>query len=337
MHLSSNSLDEGHLRIDENIEIARVDSSDGYPWLGFHLSYSDCIPDLIQYNFEKKKFNTAKFYAWLQINRDTPFVLKMRVLYGCMFAAVLYSCEAWGDISHLGEMLLAIERKALKACLGVKQSTPSNILYVELNRADIISTISHRQYLFYKRFLDLDEDDSIAKQIWRAYTDDQSFNRPKPFLDYYNSLSDGLREQNLRSYSEALLSSEKSMDVRYRSLIPLTYNSTLYSSLVNDEVRMIVTRWRLSCHKLHVETGRYKRPKVERNRRLCKMCGVLEDEHHALLVCDAHHAIRIRFRDRISWTSVSDILNPENEDKLMAVGTYIKEIENNMEVLKLVQ
>ena len=127
------------------------------------------------------------------------------------------------------------------------------------------------------------------------------------------------------------------MDVRYRTLIPLTYNGTLYSSLVNDDIRMIVTRWRLSCHKLHVETGRYKTPKVERHQRLCKMCGILEDEHHALLVCDAHYAIRIRFRDRIRWTSVSDMLHPVNDEDLYAVGEYLKEIEKNMEALKLIQ
>ena len=127
------------------------------------------------------------------------------------------------------------------------------------------------------------------------------------------------------------------MDIRYRTLIPLTYNKTLYSSLVNDDCRMMVTRWRLSCHKLYVETGRYKTPKVERHLRLCKMCGVLEDEHHALLAFDAHYSIRIRFRDKIRWTSVSGMLHPENEEDLIAVAEYIKAIEKNMDDLMMVQ
>ena len=338
MPLCTNSVGEEHLRVREDISIAPVDPSEGYPWLGFHLSYADSIPELITYNVEKKKFNTVKFYAWLQINRDTPFMLKMRVLYGCMFAAILYSCEAWGDVRHLGEMLLAIERKALKSCLGVKQSTPNSILFVELNKGDIMSVISHRQYSFYQRFLELDDDDSIAKQIWRAYTNDQSFpNRPKPLLDHYNSLTEHHMEQNMISYRETLLTSEKSMDIRYRTLIPLTYNKILYSSLTNDDARMIVTRWRLSCHKLHVETGRYKTPKVERQQRVCKMCGVLEDEQHALFVCDAHYGVRIKFRDKINWTSVSDMLNPENEEDLITIAAYIKAIETNMDALMMIQ
>ena len=67
------------------------------------------------------------------------------------------------------------------------------------------------------------------------------------------------------------------------------------------------------------------------------MCGILEDDHHALLVCYAHYAIRIRFRDRIRWTSVSDMLHPVNDEDLYAVGEYLKEIEKNMEALKLIQ
>ena len=81
--------------------------------------------------------------------------------------------------------------------------------------------------VIYQRFLELDEEDSIAKQIWRAYTDDNSYDKPKPLLDYYNSLSRDHKERNMRCYRETVLTSVKSMDVRYRTLIPLTYNGTL--------------------------------------------------------------------------------------------------------------
>ena len=52
-----------------------------------------------------------------------------------MFAALLYSCEVWGNISHIAESLLAIERKALKACLGVKQGTANNLGAIYMERA----------------------------------------------------------------------------------------------------------------------------------------------------------------------------------------------------------
>ena len=59
----SDFLSKDPLRINEDIEIATVDPLEGYPWLGFHLSYTDNIPELVTYNLEKKNVNilsTAK-------------------------------------------------------------------------------------------------------------------------------------------------------------------------------------------------------------------------------------------------------------------------------------
>ena len=322
------------LQVNQNVQIEPVEPSAGYPWLGFHLSYADNIPDLVAYNFNKKKPNVAKFYAWLQINGDTPFVIKMRVLYGCMFAALLYSCEAWGNISHIAESLLMIERKALKACLGVKQGTANNLVYAELNRPDIISVIKDRQYEFLQKFLLLDEQDAIAKKIWNDFMSDRSYNKPKPYLDYYCALTGDNKNRCIEDNKLNIVSSDRSMDVRYK-LLDFGYNDILYNSIVNEEFRSLVSRWRLSCHKLHIETGRYKSPKLARHLRTCKLCGSVEDEHHALFICDAHLNIRLKYRDRLRWTSVSSLLNPLSEDELNAVGMYLKDIEKNMELLNL--
>ena len=59
-------------------------------------------------------------------------------------------------------------------------------------------------------------------------------------------------------------------------------------SLEDDENRIIISRWRLSSHKLHIETGRYKIPKVPTADRKCQICNILEDEYHALFSCIAH-------------------------------------------------
>ena len=83
--------------IVENLTINPVKYNDTYNWLGFNLSYGSTIEDLVKKNLEKKMVNIGKFYAWLQINMDTPFKLKIRVLYGCFLPSLLYSCEAWGN------------------------------------------------------------------------------------------------------------------------------------------------------------------------------------------------------------------------------------------------
>ena len=62
-----------------------------------------------------------------------------------MFTSLLYSCEAWGNIDYLRNELLLIERNALKAILGIKKGTPEDIIYVEINKNDIITSIYNRQ------------------------------------------------------------------------------------------------------------------------------------------------------------------------------------------------
>ena len=50
-------------------------------------------------------------------------------------------CETWGDLSAISEKVLKEERQALKQILGVKSSTPNNLLFIELDRADIVGTM----------------------------------------------------------------------------------------------------------------------------------------------------------------------------------------------------
>lgn len=56
-----------------------------------------------------------------------------------------------------------------------------------------------------------------------------------------------------------------------------------------------VSRFRLSSHKLEIETGRY--IGTDRDNRLCKQCNMqmVEDEYHFLLVCPAYYEIRKKY------------------------------------------
>ena len=103
--------------------------------------------------------------AWLEYNEDTPFFVKMKVLYACLFASLLYSVEAWGNVNQLKEKLMKIERKALKRCLGVKSGTSNDLVYVELNKPGIVADIKDRQQKFYINILMLKQKGAIVKNI----------------------------------------------------------------------------------------------------------------------------------------------------------------------------
>ena len=333
----SNDPDTDDLKINKDVSINAVKATEGYTWLGFSLSYSSDISRLIQFNFNKKKVNITKFYSWLHLNESTPFPLKLRVLYGCMFSALLYSCEAWGDLSCITNSILEIERKGIKSCLGVKQGTSNDLLYIELNKGDIKSTIMERQYNFYNKFKMLSSDEAVAKQIWQKYTSlniDENTN----LINYYTKLQADAEKADIRQRLSKVDSSDKTMDLRYKELTNLRYCKPLYSSMINDLDRITVTRWRLSSHKLFVETARYQQPKIRREDRKCSICTILEDEHHALFICQAHYFIRLKYEDFLKKSkTVNDILNPTTSEEIKLSAEYIREIEKNMEKLKMIR
>ena len=84
-----------------------------------------------------------------------------------------------------------------------------------------------------------------------------------------------------------------------------------------DDLRSILSRWRLSNHKLKIETGRYTVPLTPREERKCVTCNVVEDEYHALFICSCHQEIRTKYNNlHRKYTNVKSIFNPERQDIL---------------------
>ena len=335
------------LQISEEIMVDAVNPEKGYCWLGFWLSYADNVPSLIKYNLKKKSFHICQFYGWLEANQQTPIIIKLRVLYSCMFAAILYSCEAWGNIDELAEQILLMERKALKRCLGVKNSVQNDILYHELSIPDIIAKIWKLQQKFFAKIMMLEPEEAIVRQLVDRYREDEEYMLDEnSFLAHYLQLyadhmdssttANNIVETNIKERKDRLLIEETSKITLYKEITNLEHNAILYKSFVNDELRMRITRWRLSCHKLRIETGRYTRPSTPRNERLCKICSVVEDELHALFQCPAHIFIRLKFQSLLcKYNTLRLILNPQCREDVIMVGMFIGEIEKNMTKLKM--
>ena len=67
-----------------------------------------------------------------------------------------------------------------------------------------------------------------------------------------------------------------------------------YVTLLPLKARRDFAKLRTSSHSLEIEVGRYFRPKIPRERRICKQCnlGEVEDELHHLLKCTFFREIR---------------------------------------------
>ena len=342
MHFS-NQPDLSPLHISEETLVEAVNPEKGYCWLGFWLSYQDNVPNLIKYNLNKKTFQICNFYGWLEANQETPIILKLRVLYCCMFAAILYSCEAWGNIDGIAEQILLMERKALKRCLGVKNSVPNDIIYYEINIPDIVAKIMRQQQKFFAKLMMLEPCQAIARQLVDKYMADEEYSQDEDsFLAYYlrlyadhmneSTTYNNIIETNIEERKERLQTLGTTKIVQYREMTDLEQNTVLYNSFVNDDLRRIITRWRLSCHNLRIETGRYTSPSIPREQRLCKICHIVEDEQHALFQCHAHVFIRVKFHCLYcKYDTVKQMLNPQCNEDIVQVGMLLYEIEKNME------
>ena len=285
---------------------------------------SDILKDHILKNINLRKGNLAKFYAWLQYNEHTPILMKLIVLYNCVLAAIFYCSETWYEIDQVSQEMLLMERAALKRCLGVKASTPDDIVYTEVNRANIVNKIKEQQYQFFTKLADLDGAAIVCDILEMCAELD--------VVKYYNELTNRHCEDEIQQRKERMNQAESTYVRRYVELTNQEYCHALYESYLREDLRIVITRWRLSCIPLEIETGRYQG--VARENRLCPFCDVLEDEEHALFYCDAYEEIRRDNRELLQENqSLNDLLNPKDKETAHSVGCYLKQIEQKRKTM----
>ena len=145
-------------------------------------------------------------------------------------------------------------------------------------------------------------------------------------LMYYESLhnhhgDDDMKDRELRIQSSTLSS------LVYYSAMNFSSKSMIYQSFMDDEKRAVISRWRLSNHRLKIETLRYHRPLIQRKDRLCDVCGVLDDEAHAVYECIRYNNIREKYVALLTkLDSIQKFLNPVVED-MLRVASFLMEVE----------
>ena len=323
LHLSNTPITDP-IEINEN-EFIESAHKNGYRYLGTLFSSSNDIKDHILNNINDRKGQIYKFYAWLDYNMDTPIKVKLLVLYNCVFSSILYGAETWYDISTVSEDLLLLERQALRRCLGVKANTPNNLLYIETNRSDIVAVIRDRQYKFYKKVSTLEREEATIRNILDMC-------EHLDVINYYTSLDDNHRTNDLERKKECSLNANETYTKRYTELTGLKYCHALYETYLREDLRILITRWRMSCLQLEIETGRYHG--VPRENRICRFCDVLEDESHAIYSCVAYDNIRKEYKKLLDVNhTVNKFLNPKDKSMATEVGIFLSLIQEKRESL----
>ena len=151
-------------------------------------------------------------------------------------------------------------------------------------------------------------------------------------VKYYNELTDRHCEDEIQERKDRMNQAESTHIRRYVDLTSQEYCHPLYESYLREDLRTVITRWRLSCIPLEIEIGRYKG--TRREDRLCPFCDILEDEEHALFHCDEYEEIRRNNRELLEENqTLKELLNPKDKETAYSLGCYLKEIEERRKSL----
>ena len=223
-----------------------------------------------------------------------------------------YSCEIWGNSKSK-----EIERIHLKFCkkiLNVKLSTSNVTVYGELGRYPLYINRFTRILKYW--FKILSTDNCILKAVYTCAYDDCCNSKKNWLYDVKNMLYrngygyvwEDPFSVNHKSF--VLLFKQKLFDCFQQELFENINNSrtlTVYRAvkntflyepyldiIKNNKHRQLLTRLRVSAHRLRIESARYGRNRLERHERLCEICEdrTVEDEYHFILICGKYKDLR---------------------------------------------
>ncbi len=305
----------------DNGDVIKSAKDGKYIYLGMLFIHTNNMLDMIKANLKHRAFNIRKFLDWLEVNENTPIVIKLKVLDTCMLPSYLYGAETWWKVDEVADLILGEERMLLKRILGIKKGTPTDLVYIELDRSDIISKIKDLQYNFFKKLLTLKSDDAIVVKALDMC-------KQLDIYKYYKNLYTFNQKQNKEDRMTRTAGSTSTMFTRYNELFDMKINSVIYTSYLSETYRTILTRWRLSNFDLRIETGRY--DDTPRELRLCNLClrDEIEDENHIIFICNYYNVIRLKYHSFLQRnSSVKNVLNPMSPEDCNTAGKFLTEIE----------
>ena len=219
------------------------------------------------------------------------------------------------------QKLRVVERKALRAILKLRSGTANDLILHELRRGDIISKIRDRQYKFYRKIRDIPDGEAIVQNVLEICKNDR-------IIKYYESLHDHNNVDDINEREARIHISTKSL-TKYYAEMNFSKISVIYCSFLDDNLRSIITRWRLSNHDLNIQKGRYnsESERKERQERVCALCNVLEDEQHVIFDCKKYNDLRVKYMDLLTETgNIKQFLDPTLENTCRT-ATFILEVE----------
>ena len=233
-----------------------------------------------------------------------------------------YGSEVWGF--YPAKSVETTHMSFCKRMLKVKQTTQNDFVHGELGRVDYQSLRYINIVKFWLKLIQTDERKYIRltynmmlndlemkpnKQNWASMV--KHLLSRLGFFEVWNAQGVG----NICNFISAVKTRvkdiytqdwhsrlEKSSRARFYVNIANFKCQTYLNALNIEKYQRSLCKFRVSAHRLEVETGRWTKPvKTPLNERICFICGVLEDEFHFILECPLYSDLRQNYIQRYYW------------------------------------
>ena len=276
-------------------------------YLGSSITNSYKLIDDVNADIKMRNVNVIKYFAFLRNNSNAPIEVKVQVLDACVTTAVLNNAETWANTKI--DRLEVLHRRMLKAVLGIGVTTCTEFPYIELGVPSIRTRILMKQWEFWRKMAELDNDTPL-KQVIETGTR-HKLKEIKHYVGLATKYSskDEIKEEFFDKTRESIR--KKADDGRSKYLTYLQVNPNLetptyYDEIINYRQVSMVAKLRVSMHNLQIEMGR--RTGTDRNLRLCICQEDVEDELHFLTQCTLYNEIRQQ-HGVTRETRLCDVLN----------------------------
>ena len=219
--------------------------------------------------------------------------------------------------------------KFLKTILTVKTSTPNNFIYAELSR---MTMRTNRLLIIIKYWFKVisSEDTKFIKCVYNMMLNDVLSE-----LGFYEVwVQQGVGNYNLflsllkQKLTDTFVQNHNArVQTLNRARFFNLFSSFKWQNYLNlikvQKYRNALIRFRLSLHRLAVETGRWNKPRpTPFDERKCERCNVLEDEFHFLFECLLYTDLRKDYISEYFWKrrnvpKLVELLKSTNENILV--------------------
>lgn len=307
-----------------------------YTYLGIKMTSSGTFTTAQKILAEKALNALFKIQKHIHLSR-LPLRSARKIFETVVQPILTYGSEIWGAYIKLDFEKwdkTPIEKAHLRFCkmfLGLNKKASNHATRSEIGNFPVQITII-KQILNYYQYLNAKDDSSVVKQALHIMHEIS----PKLSNSYIDNIHQILKfcdsactEQGIaHSVSHIVLQLQSKYSNYWKTKIEASTRLDFFSKIkqefkedqfLNDvknfDLKKDYYKFRTSNHALFIETGRYCRPVLSREKRTCKFCNNndIEDEMHLLFKCTLYADLRQTFMQNV--TTVLEIV-PDDQINL---------------------